>query len=114
MNYTVRGATVNVASRLEGAATRGQIFVSQSTYRLAAGAFRFRQLEPIQVKGKRELLAVYELLDAKIQPDRGRGLEGWVSLFVGREQESGLSKRSLAATKSGQSAVVPVSGAAAV
>ena len=114
MNYTVMGDTVNVASRLESAATRGQIFVSQSTYRLAAGAFRFRQLEPIQVKGKRDLLTVYELLDAKVQPDKVRGLEGLVSPFIGREKECGAIKDAVAATKSGKSRVVLVYGDAGV
>ena len=114
MSYTVMGDTVNIASRLEGAATRGQIFVSQSTYRLAAGAFRFLPLDPIQVKGKREPLKVYELLEARVQPEKIRGLEGLVSPLIGRERESAAITAALARTKAGKSAIVLVYGDAGV
>jgi class 3 adenylate cyclase/predicted ATPase len=114
MSYTVMGDTVNVASRLESAATQGQIFVSQSTHRLTSGAFQFRPLDPISVKGKRELLTVYELIDAKIQPDKIRGVEGLVSPLVGREWESKVIRKAVAATKLGHSAIVLVYGDAGV
>jgi class 3 adenylate cyclase/tetratricopeptide (TPR) repeat protein len=110
MRYAVMGDTVNVASRLESAATRGQIFVSQSTHRLTRGAFTFRAMEPIRVKGKRDLLMVYELLGAKIQPDKIRGLEGLIAPLVGREWECKVVRKAVAATKLGQSAVVLVYG----
>ena len=114
MSYTVMGDTVNVASRLENAATRGQIFVSQSTYRLTHGAFIFRALDPIRVKGKSDLLTVYELLGAKIQPDKIRGLDGLISPLVGRDWESKVIRKSVAATKLSHSAIVLVSGDAGV
>jgi class 3 adenylate cyclase/tetratricopeptide (TPR) repeat protein len=114
MSYTVMGDTVNVASRLEGVAKRGQIFVSQSTYRLAAGAFRFGELEPLTVKGKREPLTVYQLIDARIRPDKIRGLGDLASPFVGREWERKALRRVLAAAKAGRSAIAFICGEAGV
>jgi len=114
MSYSIMGDTVNVASRLEGAATPGQILVTQSTYRLTRGIFEFRPLEPIRVQGKKDSLAVFELLKPKTQRDTMRGLEGLMSPLVGREWECKVMRKAIAATKLGRSALILVYGEAGV
>jgi class 3 adenylate cyclase len=83
--YAVTGDTVNAAARLQDAAQPGQILVSRTTFRQAQGAFVFQALEPIPVRGKREALAAYELLRARLLPGKVRGIEELGTAFVGRE-----------------------------
>src|SRR5207237_1063197 len=52
--YTVMGDTVNVASRLQAAAPVGEILVGERTQRATDAAVRYRRLEPLALKGKRE------------------------------------------------------------
>lgn len=64
MNYTAIGDAVNVASRLQSNAPAGTVLLSASTYDLVAGRVEVEPLDPIQVKGRQQPVAVYRLLDA--------------------------------------------------
>ncbi len=65
-NYTVFGRDVNLASRLEGISGRGRIVISESTYqdlqRLAPDLAEVCEtLPPVEVKGIRDALQIYEV-----------------------------------------------------
>lgn len=114
MSYTVMGDTVNVAARLQDAAKAGQIFVSRNTYRLTRGVFTFQVLDPIKVKGKREPLMVYELLQAKVQPDKARGIEGLASPLVGRQSERQVLARCIEELRRNQGWIMRILGQAGI
>ena len=114
MSYTVMGDTVNVAARLEDAAKAGQVFVSRNTYRLTRGAFAFQEMDPIKVKGKRDPLTVYELLHAKLQPDKSRGVEGLSSPLVGRDAERQALVECLEKLQTGRGQVAAILGEAGI
>ena len=61
----VTGDVVNTASRLQGAAPVDGIAVSDQTYRQTERVFDYEELEPAQVKGKTEPLALYRPLAAR-------------------------------------------------
>jgi len=56
--HGVAGDTINVAARLSGAAEAGAILVDHETYTRTEGYFQFENLEPVQLKGKTNAVAV--------------------------------------------------------
>jgi len=60
--HGITGDAINLASRLEGLASPGEILVSETTYRLVEGHFSFEQFEPTKVKGKKETINVYRVI----------------------------------------------------
>jgi adenylate cyclase len=67
MSFTAMGDGVNLASRLEGLNKQygTQILVSAAVEAEARGAFRFRRLDRVAVKGKHEGVEIFELLGAR-------------------------------------------------
>ena len=61
LDYTAVGATVNLASRLEGAAAPGSILVSEDTFLLVKSLFSFKEPREIDVKGLLRKIKLYEV-----------------------------------------------------
>jgi class 3 adenylate cyclase len=79
------GDAVNVAARLEQAAGAGEILIGTATERLVRDAVRVERIEPLALKGKREPVPAFRLLEVlDAVPAFTRRID---APFVGREKE---------------------------
>ncbi|TDP63173.1 adenylate/guanylate cyclase domain-containing protein [Roseateles toxinivorans] len=89
---TIRGATVNLAARMEQSAPPGELRISHDSYRHVRGLFRVSEQPPLIVKGYDQPLATY--LVQGVQPRAfhtgSRGIEGLEVRMVAREAEMEL------------------------
>jgi class 3 adenylate cyclase/tetratricopeptide (TPR) repeat protein len=88
VEFKAVGDTVNLASRMEGLADPGTTYVTEDTFKLTEGFFRFEALGERQVKGKEEPIKVYQVIApstrrTKFDVSAERGL----TPLVGRERE---------------------------
>jgi class 3 adenylate cyclase len=67
-SYTVIGEEVNLASRMCSVAKKGQIIVTESTYRKTKWLFEFNRMEPVTVKNVSQPVQIYEVLGVKKTP----------------------------------------------
>ena len=65
MDYTAIGDEMNIASRLQGLAQGGQILVTRSVYEATQSAFEFREFGTLPVKGKKNLVEIFEVIYEK-------------------------------------------------
>lgn len=62
MEYTATGDHVNLAARLCGVAEKGQILLSDNTYRVVRESISAKPLPPVMVKGKRDPQKLFEVI----------------------------------------------------
>ena len=86
---SIRGATVNVAARMEQSAPPGRLRISHDSYRHVRGLFEVTEQAPIQVKGVEQPLRSYLVDAARPRAFRAptRGIEGMHTRMVGRDAE---------------------------
>jgi len=70
LEYSVIGDTVNTAARLAGLTPGGKVWISAETFDLIKDYIKAIPLEPLKLKGKREKIQAYEVIDIQNgQPD---------------------------------------------
>ena len=60
--YTAIGENINIASRLSGVASAGQILISEDTFQKLEGQINARSLGAMSLRGRNETLLAYEVL----------------------------------------------------
>jgi class 3 adenylate cyclase/tetratricopeptide (TPR) repeat protein len=107
-DVTVIGDTVNVAARLEKAAGPGEILCGRLTVELAGGRVRFRERQPVLLKGKREPVEAW--VAESVRP-AGTEWSAEGPRLVGRDDELGfLVAQWRRAVRERQSGVLLLSG----
>ena len=88
VEFKAVGDTVNLASRIEGLAEPGTSYVTEETFKLTEGFFRFEALGEMKVKGKEESVNVYRVIAPSTRRTRfDVSAERGLTPFVGKERE---------------------------
>jgi class 3 adenylate cyclase/tetratricopeptide (TPR) repeat protein len=91
VDFKAVGDTVNLASRMEGLAEPGATHVTEATFKLTEGFFRFEALGEKEVKGKKEPVKVYRVIAPSTRRTRfDVSAERGLTPFVGRDREFDL------------------------
>ena len=115
VEFKAVGDTVNLASRMEGQAQPGTTLVTEHTFKLTEGLFRFEGLGQRVIKGKKEPVNVYRPIATSsrrtrfdVSTDRG------LTPFVGREREFELLLDGYDRSKAGRGQAISLMAEAGV
>ena len=111
IDYTAVGETTHLAARVEQAATPASVLITAATLQLAEGYVQVTPLGPVNVKGRRAPVDVYELTGAETARSRFQVLAGrGLTKFVGRAGEIEQLDAALEQTRAGRGQVVAIVG----
>ncbi|MGH7268306.1 MAG: AAA family ATPase, partial [Candidatus Rokuibacteriota bacterium] len=115
MDYTAQGDTVNLAARLEQACRPGGVLVSQATRRLAEGAFVFRELPPLALKGREAAVTASEVIGVRERRARVElAAEHGLTPLVGRDGALSRLRETFERARESHGQVVGIVGEAGV
>ena len=88
VEFKAVGDTVNLASRIQNLAASGTTYVSEDTFKLTEGLFRFESLGPKEIKGKERSVQIYQVIAPSSRRTRfDVNAERGLTPFVGRTRE---------------------------
>jgi class 3 adenylate cyclase/tetratricopeptide (TPR) repeat protein len=99
VEFKAVGETVNLASRMESLAEPGATYITEDTFKLTEGFFRFEALGEKEVKGKKEPVSVYRVIapstrrtrfdvsaERGLTPGRGQALSIMAEAGIGKSR----------------------------
>ena len=109
VEFKAVGDTVNLASRMEGLAEPGTTYVTEATYRLTEGLFRFEAVGEKEVKGRQERVKVYRAIVPSTSRTRfDVSTERGLTPLVGRDRELELLLDGFERCKTGRGQAISI------
>ena len=115
VEFKAVGDTVNLASRMEGLAEPGTSYVTEETFKLTEGFFRFESLGEREIKGREEPVNVYRVIAPSTRRTRfDVSAERGLTPFVGRGRELELLLDAFERVKAGRGQAFSITAEAGV
>jgi class 3 adenylate cyclase/tetratricopeptide (TPR) repeat protein len=109
VEFKAVGDTVNLAARMEQLAEPGTTYVTEDTFKLTEGYFRFEALGDKEIKGKERSLRVYRIIAASTRRTRfDVSAERGLTPFVGRHRELELLLDGYERSKEGRGQAISI------
>jgi class 3 adenylate cyclase len=115
VEFKAVGNTVNLASRMEGLAEPGATYVTEDTFKLTEGFFRFEAVGKKEIKGKKGPVNVYRVIAPSTRRTRfDVSAERGLTPLVGRERELALLLDAFERAKAGRGQAISIMSEAGV
>jgi class 3 adenylate cyclase/tetratricopeptide (TPR) repeat protein len=109
VEFKAVGDTVNLASRMEGLAEPGTTYVTEETFKLTEGLFRFNALGEKEIKGKEKPVRIYRVIAPSTRRTRfDVSAERGLTPFVGRQRELDLLLDAFERAKAGRGQAISI------
>ena len=115
VEFKAVGDTVNLAARMEQLAEPGTTYITQDTFKLTEGLFRFEALGERPIKGKDQPVTVYQVITTSSRRTRfDVNAERGLTPLVGRERELEILLDGFETVKSGRGQAISIVAEAGV